>query len=87
MSEVKNWLLSLGIPGIERLTEEFESRGFSTRKSLQYIQDGDLDYIFSSPKRLLLESQDGHLRPRQLNFFSKQSASLVSRKSRMYNHT
>ena len=84
MSEVKNWLLSLGIPGIERLTEEFESRGFSTRKSLQYLQDGDLDYIFSSPKRLLLaekralthelqkikswESQDGHLRPRQLNF-------------------
>ena len=23
-------------------------------KSLQYLQDGDLDYILSSPKRLLL---------------------------------
>ena len=46
--------MSIGIPGIERLADEFESRGFSTRKSLQYLQDGDLDYIFSSPKRLLL---------------------------------
>ena len=36
------------------MADEFESRGFSTRKSLQYLQDGDLDYIFSSPKRLLL---------------------------------
>ena len=55
MSEVKQWLMSIGIPpGIERLADEFESRGFSTRKSLQYLQDGDLDYIFASPKRLLL---------------------------------
>ena len=54
MSEVKQWLMSIGIPGIERLADEFESRGFLTRKSLQYLQDGDLDYIFSSPKRLLL---------------------------------
>lgn len=54
MSEVKQWLMSIGIPGIERLADEFETRGFSTRKSLQYLQDGDLDYIFSSPKRLLL---------------------------------
>ena len=53
MSEVKQWLMSIGIPGIERLADEFESRGFSTRKSLQYLQDGDLDYIFTSPKRLL----------------------------------
>lgn len=82
MSEVKEWLMSIGIPGIERLAEEFESRGFSTRKSLQYLQDGDLDYIFSSPKRLLLaekraldqelrriKSQDSaHLMPKQLNF-------------------
>ena len=51
MSEVKQWLMSIGIPGIERLADEFESRGFSTRKSLQYLQDGDLDYIFASPKR------------------------------------
>ena len=54
MSEVKQWLMSIGIPEIERLADEFESRGFSTRKSLQYLQVGDLDYIFSSPKRLLL---------------------------------
>ena len=54
MSEVKQWLMSIGIPGIERLADEFESRGFSSRKSLQYLQVGDLDDIFSSPKRLLL---------------------------------
>ena len=53
-SEVKQWLMSIGITGIERLADEFESRGFLTRKSLQYLQDGDLDYIFSSPKSLLL---------------------------------
>ena len=46
--------MSIGIPGIERLADEFESRGFSSRKSLQYLQVGDLDDIFSSPKRLLL---------------------------------
>ena len=46
MSEVKQWLMSIGIPGIERLADEFESRGFSTCKSLQYLQVGDLDYIF-----------------------------------------
>ena len=45
MSEVKQWLMSIGIPGIERLVDKFESRGFSTRKFLQYLQDGDLDYI------------------------------------------
>ena len=54
MSEVKQWLMSIGIPGIERLADEFESRGFLTRKSLQYLQDGDLDYTLPSPKRLLL---------------------------------
>ena len=54
MSEVKQWLMSIGIPGIERLADEFESRGFSTRKSLQYLQDGDLDYIFHrQPKRTI----------------------------------
>ncbi|KAL9977366.1 hypothetical protein ACROYT_G014758 [Oculina patagonica] len=87
MSEVKEWLMSMGIPGTERLAEEFESRGFSTRKSLQYLQDGDLDYIFSSPKRLLLaekraldqelrriKSQDSsaHLMPKQLEFSKRQ---------------
>ena len=35
MSELKQWLMSIGIPGIERLADEFESWGFSTRKSLQ----------------------------------------------------
>ena len=50
-SEEKQWLMSIGIPGIERLADEFESRGFSTRKSLQYLQDGDLDYIFASRRR------------------------------------
>jgi len=54
MSEVKKWLFDIGIPGIERLSEEFEIRGFSTRKSLEYLEDGDLDYIFASPKKLLL---------------------------------
>ena len=54
MSEVKQWLMSIGLPGIERLVDEFEFQGFSTRKSLQYLQDGDLDYILSLPKRLLL---------------------------------
>ena len=37
-----------------RLADEFESLGFSTCKSLQYLQDGDLDYTFLSPKRFLL---------------------------------
>ena len=54
MSVVNGWLMSVGIPEIERLTDEFESWGFSTSKSLQYLQNGDLDCIFSSPKRLLL---------------------------------
>ena len=68
--------MSIGIPGIERLADEFESRGFSTRKSLQYLQDGDLDYIFSSPKRLLLAEKralDHELR--QLKLKSQESGS------------
>ncbi|KAJ7393122.1 hypothetical protein OS493_008421 [Desmophyllum pertusum] len=53
MSEVKGWLKSMGIPGIERLSDELESQGFSTRKS--YISKKvTLDFIFSSPKKLLL---------------------------------
>lgn len=54
MSEVKKWLLEIGLPGLERLSKEFESRGFSTRKSLEYLEDGDLDYIFASPGEKLL---------------------------------
>ena len=59
----------IGIPGIERLVDEFEFRGFSTRKSLQYLQDGDLDYILLLPKRLLLvkkRSLDHKLRQHKL---------------------
>ena len=40
--------MSIGMPGIERLADEFESRGFSARKSLQYLQDGDLAKTFAS---------------------------------------
>ena len=68
--------MSIGIPGIERLADEFESRGFSIRKSLQYLQDGDLDYILSSPKRLLLAEKpalDQELR--QLKFRSQEPGS------------
>ena len=78
MSEVKQWLMSIGIPGIERLADEFESQGFSTQKSLQYLQDGDLDYIFSSPKRLLLAEKralDHELR--QLKLKSQEPGSTV----------
>ena len=76
MSEVKQWLMSIGIPGIERLADEFESRGFSTRKSLQYLQNGDLDYIFSSPKRLLIAKKRalGH-ELRQLKLKSQEPGS------------
>ena len=68
--------MSIGIQGIERLADEFECRGFSTRKSLQYLQDGDLDYIFSSSKRLLLAEKrvlDHALR--QLKLKSQESGS------------
>lgn len=54
MSEVKEWLASMGIVGIKRLSGVFESQGFSSRKSLQYLDEGDLDYMFSSPKKLRL---------------------------------
>lgn len=54
MSEIKQWLEAMGIAGIERLTEAFEAQGFSTRKSLKYLDEADLDYLFSSPKKLRL---------------------------------
>lgn len=95
MSEVRDWLISIGIPGIERLSEEFESRGFTTKKSLQYLKQGDLDYIFSSPKRLLLAEkraldceirrlQEGSLQPRQLTYHSA-TVSNVERQYQMSN--
>ena len=78
MSEVNQWLMSIGIPGIERLADEFESRGFSTHKSLQYLQDGNLDYIFSSPKRLLLvEKRALDHKLRQLKLKSQEPGSTV----------
>ena len=77
-SEEKQWLMSIGIPGIERLADEFESRGFSTRKSLQYLQDGDLHYIFASPKRLLLaEKQALHYELRHVKLKSQEPGSTV----------
>ena len=78
MSEVKQWLMAIGIPGKERFADEFESRGFSARRSLQYLQDGDLRYIFSSPKGLFLAERralDHELR--QLKLKSQESGSTV----------
>ena len=76
MSEVKQRLMSIGIPGIERLAVEFESRAFSTRKSLQHLQEGDLDYTFLSPKRLLLaEKRALYHELRQLKLKSQEPGS------------
>ena len=78
MSEVKQWLMTIGIGGIERLADEFESRGFSTLKSLQYLQDGDLSYIFSSPKRLLFAEKralEQELRQLKCSLKSQESGS------------
>ena len=54
MSEIQEWLSAMGIAGIERLSGVFEAEGFSSRKSLQYLEEADLDYMFSSPKKLRL---------------------------------
>ena len=59
MSEVKEWLAAMGIAGIERLSEVFEAQGFSSRKSLQYLHEADLDYMFLSPKKLRLAEKRG----------------------------
>ena len=59
MSEVKEWLAAMGIAGIERLSEVFEAQGFSSRKSLQYLDEADLDYMFLSPKKLRLAEKRG----------------------------
>ena len=88
MTEIREWLVSMGIPGIERLSEEFENRGFTTKKSLQYLKQGDLDIIFSSPKRLLLAEkralefeirrfQENCLQPRQLTYEDSSSSGQV----------
>lgn len=73
MSEVKEWLASMGIVGIKRLSWVFESQGFSSRKSLQYLDEGDLDYMFSSPKKLRLAEKRAitqELRQLKLKLFS-----------------
>ena len=54
MSEIRQWLAAIGIAGIERLSKVFEAQSFSSRKSLQYLNEDDLDYLFSSPKKLRL---------------------------------
>ena len=54
-SEVYHWLKSLS-PGmkLERLSLQFESRGFRSRRSLAYVKSEDLDSFFPSPDKLLL---------------------------------
>jgi len=54
-SEVYMWLKSLS-PGmkLERLSLQFESRGFCSRRSLAYVKSEDLDSFFPSPDKLLL---------------------------------
>ena len=54
-SEVYQWLKSISSGlNLERLTKEFEVRGFSTQQSLMYLQKEDLDAFFPSPQKLLL---------------------------------
>ena len=36
------------------IKQAFEAQGFSTRKSLKYLDEADLDYLFSSPTELRL---------------------------------
>lgn len=54
-SEVYVWLKSLS-PGmkLERLSLQFENRGFRSRRSLAYVKSEDLDSFFPSPDKLLL---------------------------------
>lgn len=55
LTEVFLWLKSLS-PSmkLERLSPEFETRGFRSRRSLAYVQTEDLDSFFPSPTKLLL---------------------------------
>ena len=80
-SEVYLWLKSLS-PGLtlERLSPEFENRGFRSKRSLKYLQASDLDSFFSSPNKLLLAerrilehelskvNKSDSLQPQKLNF-------------------
>jgi len=83
-SEVYMWLksLSLGMK-LERLSLQFESRGFRLRRSLAYVRSEDLNSFFLSPDKLLLAErrvleaelnniktetgQPNHLEPTRLN--------------------
>ena len=42
---------------LERLSPEFETRGFRSRRSLAYVQTEDLDSLFPSPSVLLLKER------------------------------
>ena len=55
LTEVFLWLKSLS-PSmkLERLSPEFETRGFPARRSPAYVQTEDLDSFFPSPTKLLL---------------------------------
>lgn len=55
MSEVFNWLkaISSGL-NLERLSKDFEDKGFRTISSLKYLQTTDLDVLFPSPQKLTL---------------------------------
>lgn len=54
-SEIYLWLktISNGL-SLERLSTEFESRGFKTVSSLKYLKESDLDVLFPSPQKLSL---------------------------------
>ena len=75
MSEIQEWLSAMGIEGIQRLSGVFEMQGFSSRKSLQYLEEADLDYMFSSPKKLRLAEKRAitqELRQLKLKFGDKE---------------
>lgn len=73
MSEVKEWLSAMGIAGIERLGGVFEAQGFSSWKSRQYLDEADLDYMFSTPKKLqLAEKHAQELQHLKLKFSDKE---------------
>ena len=57
-SEVHSWLKSLSPTlKLERLSTQFESRGFRSRGSLEYVKSEDLDAFFPSPDKLLLSER------------------------------
>ena len=91
-SEVYHWLKSLS-PGmkLERLSVQFESRGFRPRRSLAYVKSEDLDSFFQSPDKLLLaerhvleaelsiKTESGRLEAKRLNMTKKTSSASQQR--------